>query len=548
MSASWGVKSEPRRPLPRLRIRLLVEIPPKRGPFFDSLRVALGPAGRPLPIERKLGRFSFLPICVSAVLHAAVLALLFVLAGIHQDIPVVVENKPEKFMLIYTPATSLLPMEDSGPPAAGAEGTSGGSEAFHREQTVVITRTSMVTPSMMETPKLMLPQARHAAANLLAVPMTPSPVVPVLEAPVELTPQASRIPRVSRGSEPKIAAADVSRLQLKRGSVPDVDSSALAALTKLSEKSDVTLAPAPRPAIPKRTTIEIAASPVTDTQIPLAAETPVPEPSQIVDAAPALSPSQIVVSVKPGQAIAAPASSVAGSLAMSPKGRAQDGMGKEEGGTGTGRGAGPGSTTPGAGLSNREAGSGRSPAGGEGTSSGSGKGATQSIPGVTIRGGVITLDSFGPKVVAGTKSTRVDSTAARKAAPITVIATSRSGGGLNAYGVFKNRVVYTVYLNAKGEQVVLQFAAQDADAASSTTLTPPDPINTEMPSAHPDTGILLGCVLDATGHLQNVHSIKGGALAQALEEAVRHWSFHPVLNGDQPVNVDALIGIGVGVR
>jgi hypothetical protein len=53
--------------------------------------------------------------------------------------------------------------------------------------------------------------------------------------------------------------------------------------------------------------------------------------------------------------------------------------------------------------------------------------------------------------------------------------------------------------------------------------------------------------LDATGHLQNVRAIKGD-MPQALEEALHRWRFHPVLNGSQPVSVDALIGIGLGIR
>jgi hypothetical protein len=130
-----------------------------------------------------------------------------------------------------------------------------------------------------------------------------------------------------------------------------------------------------------------------------------------------------------------------------------------------------------------------------------------------------------------------------------VIGTSRSGGGLNAYGVFNNRIVYTIYLDAKaGGEVVLQFAAQDAGAASSTSLTPPDPISTVIPSWRPDRGILLACVLDATGRLRNVRALKGGEMPPGLEEALRQWRFHPVLNGNQPVNVDALIGIGLGIR
>jgi hypothetical protein len=411
----------------------------------------------------------------------------------------------------------------------------GGPEAFHRDQTIHIIRTVVVTPAVVEAPKLMLPQLPAAAANLLAMP---SPALPALKAPVEFAPQTSKITRPARAPESKIAAADISRLQLRAGNVPDVDSSALAAIEKFPVKSEVVLAPAPRPAMPKRTTVEVAASSMTELQP--AAVTPIPaDPAGELDAAlaPVSAPRQVVISPKPGDAVGAPAGGTAGSLAMSPKARGQAGVGGEKDGAGAVRGAGPGSAPSGNGPSNSESPSGRSSA----------AEAASAIPGVTIRGGVIALDSFGPKVVPSDKPGAA-SVPARRPAPITVIGTSRSGGGLNAYGVFNNRIVYTIYLDAKAAgQVVLQFAAQDSSAASSTSLTPPDPISTEIPSWRTGTGILLACVLDASGHLQNVRAIKGD-MPQALEEALRRWRFHPVLNGTQPVSVDALIGIGLGIR
>jgi hypothetical protein len=477
------------------------------------------------------------------LLHVATLLWMFVLSGVHRDSAVVVQEQPPRsYTLIYTPAESLLPMEDGGSQAAASRGTRGGREAFHRIQTIHIIRTVVVTPAVVEAPKLTLPQVPATAANLLAVP---SPALPALKAPVEFAPQASKIPRPARAPEAKMAAADVSRLQLRAGNVRDVDSSALAAIEKFPVKSEVVLAPAPRPAMPRRTTVEVAAG--TTTELQLAAVTPIPaDPAGALDATPAAvpAPRQVVISPKPGDVVGAPADGTAGSLAMSPRAHAQAGLGGGKAGVGAARGAGPGSAPSGAGPSNSESASGGSTAAASGASLGSGQGA--SAPGVTVRGGVIALDSFGPKAVPGDKSA-AGSASARKAAPITVIATSRSGGGLNAYGVFKNRIVYTVYLNAKGGQVVLQFAAQDASAASSTSLTPPDPISAELPPGLNGTSAVLACVLDATGHLQNLRSVQGET-PQALEEAVRQWRFHPVLNGSQPVNVDALIGIGTGIR
>jgi len=137
--------------------------------------------------------------------------------------------------------------------------------------------------------------------------------------------------------------------------------------------------------------------------------------------------------------------------------------------------------------------------------------------------------------------------ARRKDVPIAVIATSRAGGGLKAYGAFKNRMVYTIYIDTAAGRVVLQFAAQNSTGAYAAGLTPPDPLITDMPSAISGPGVVFSGVLDTAGQFQNIRMMAGSAPNQVLE-ALRRWRFHPVLIGKQPVAVDALIGIGVGVQ
>jgi Gram-negative bacterial TonB protein C-terminal len=60
--------------------------------------------------------------------------------------------------------------------------------------------------------------------------------------------------------------------------------------------------------------------------------------------------------------------------------------------------------------------------------------------------------------------------------------------------------------------------------------------------------VVFACVLDESGHLQNLRVVSGSSASPSLEEAVRRWIFHPALSGSQPVAVDALIGIGIGVQ
>jgi TonB family protein len=162
------------------------------------------------------------------------------------------------------------------------------------------------------------------------------------------------------------------------------------------------------------------------------------------------------------------------------------------------------------------------------------------------------LDSFGPKVAPSApngKRVANPADAPRKSAAITVIATPRSGGGLNAYGVFKGQQVYTIYVDTRAGAVVVQFAARQAAASYNGELTAPDPVKTDLPALPAASGAVIACVLDASGRVQNARMIQGNArLHRAILEAVREWRFHPALKRGEPVEVDALIGIGTGVR
>src|SRR5262249_54631517 len=235
----------------------------------------------------------------------------------------------------------------------------------------------------------------------------------------------------------------------------------------------------------------------------------------------------------------------ADALALAPKGGSLPGIGKDGRGTSIARGSGTGSGSSGEQSGNSASGTGPGyiPAGKTGTSSapgpsGAGTGGTSAIPGVEIRGGVVSLDSFG----------RNPSVRGRKSAPITVVATSRSGGGLAAYGAFKDRTVYTVYIDTGAGQAVMQFASRDSLADPSISLTPPDPLSTETPRGEDAAGVIFAGVLDESGHLRDVRVVNGASPSPRLEEAVRRWVFHPALIGTQPIAVATLIGIGMGVQ
>src|SRR5262249_21676377 len=312
--------------------------------------------------------------------------------------------------------------------------------------------------------------------------------------------------------------------------------------------------PRPRPVLPKEVATEaVNSAPAQLRPVPLKAVPEVAEAETRRNGnASAEVRAEIVISARPGDVIGVPAEGKAGSLAVSPKGSTQPGIGSEGRGASVARGPGTGSSSSGGwtGRGAAASGPGSNPVAKEGVSpdpghSGAGNGNASTTPGVDIRGGVVTLGSFGPKAAPGGPSGSVP---ARKQSAITIVATSRSGGGLPAYGVFKNRTVYTVYVDTTAGEAVLQFAAQGSTTVDAAGLTPPDPLNTQIPRGVASASVVFACVLDESGRLQNLRVISGSSPTPALEEALRRWIFHPALNGGQAVAVDALIGIGIGVQ
>jgi endoglucanase len=537
-------------------VTLLVELPSRRSEFLSNLLAALGPRGEPLPFEHLAGGDPVREIGVSTLLHIFVCAaLLVLLPKLRPPVAVVLTSRPQNYEIVYYPARSLPQMEDGGGAAEGRRGAAGGREAFHPTQTIRIARAPVARRVIVEAPRLSLPVVAGPAANLLSLPSLPAPRPPALP------PQPVRVETKTGKIHLHLpSAVEAPAPQLSAGTLPQVPLAPVSAVPRPALERVITLPPAPAPAAPqiriKAKTVELASVP--QPQLPLVPVVPVNEPAEAGSAASIASPT-IVISVSPGDAVGAPAEGGPGSLAMSPKGRAESGLGGDGGGGGVGRGTGPGSATAGTGPGAGRTGSGpgSTPSAGPGTSAangpgGSGNGSPGGIPGVTIRGGAVWLDSFGPKVAPSApngKRVANPADAPRKSAAITVIATPRSGGGLNAYGVFKGQQVYTIYVDTRAGAVVVQFAARQAAASYNGELTAPDPVKTDLPALPAASGAVIACVLDASGRVQNARMIQGNArLHRAILEAVREWRFHPALKRGEPVEVDALIGIGTGVR
>ena len=280
----------------------------------------------------------------------------------------------------------------------------------------------------------------------------------------------------------------------------------------------------------------------------------------------------IVVSSQPGWKTGIPTSGGKGSIATSPSGGDHPGLGGSGGGTSIGNGNGPGSglagAGPGAGKTGASPGSdpnargGISPTPGPG---GAGSSPTGSplVPGVDVRGGttsVVTLPSFSEGGSDPNLPGR-SSVKQQQGPAITIVATSRSGGAFDFYGKLPGDN-YTVYVDTAIGTAVMQFAeANPAAHRQAGALVGPQGLRTNLPSDlaadHSHARIVIKCTLDASGNLKNLQVLEPGPAAMGdksmgdnsmtakIMAALPTWKFRPALRGQQPVEVNAILGFNI---
>ncbi len=131
---------------------------------------------------------------------------------------------------------------------------------------------------------------------------------------------------------------------------------------------------------------------------------------------------------------------------------------------------------------------------------------------------------------------------------ITVVATSRSGGAFNFYGVLKGDRVYSIYLDTSLGTVVMQFSdPKSVNHEYLQELQPPQPIRASLPPGLPHARLVIACVMDRTGLLRNprVLDTSNAVMTSKVLAALYRWKFRPVMRGDQPVEVNAILGFNI---
>jgi hypothetical protein len=274
--------------------------------------------------------------------------------------------------------------------------------------------------------------------------------------------------------------------------------------------------------------------------------------------------SGIVISSQPGSKVGIPGTGGKGSLAMSPSGGDKPGLGGSGGGTSIGHGNGPGSglnrETPGAASGAGKSGTGLgtdnntrggiSPTPGPGGAGGSPTG-SPAVPGVDVRGGstnVVTLPSFGSEGSSDPSLPGRSPVKPKQGPSITIVATSRSGGAFDFYGKLPGDN-YTVYVDTNIGTVVMQYAEADPSAVHAHSGAPigPQGLRTDLPADLPHARVVIKCKLDTSGNLKNLQVLEPGpaAMTAKIMAALPTWKFRPALRGQQPVEVNAILGFNI---
>jgi Gram-negative bacterial TonB protein C-terminal len=142
---------------------------------------------------------------------------------------------------------------------------------------------------------------------------------------------------------------------------------------------------------------------------------------------------------------------------------------------------------------------------------------------------------------------------------MTIVSNGSTGGGLKDYGVFKNEVVYTVYVQMSEPERprsnwTLQYAAPSLPP--STLLSPPFPIAKEYPKLPREvaqrnigTSIVVTGTITKDGKFESLRIIQSPnpLLIQPVLDCLAKWSFQAAEMNGEAVTVKFLLGIPVAL-
>ncbi len=531
-----------------VRPKLLVQWEPRGRRFWESCAIVFKRSPGLPKLHGVDGTISPRGPLISALLHCGfVFTMLWVVPQLTPYLPQAkvhlnpLLSSSSETIVYYSP--HLPGMEDAQGAESGRAGRAGG-RSINAEHAIRTAPLAPLANKHVDAPKLRLPNSRALMANIVALPtfVPPAPPVDVAATHNVHTPTVG----IVAPPRPQVVAPPPAPEQPPVIVRSDVDPSSVRKL----------VAPSADPGAPQLALSKKSQLPTALTALPTASK---PEPPKQPRSVAALtsnsSPLEVVVTSDPGNSVGTP-NAGPGIVAMSPKGHAPVGTGGTGGGTGVGEGSGPGASTTGTGPGAATTGNGVGSANAKsGVTAGPGPGGAGHQPGgttgVAINGPVVFLPSFGgPQAgtVFGTPTSGATPRPQSRPPSVVVIASGRSGGGLNVDFAPKGNRVYTIYVDTKAGTAVVQYAG--TQTAFDGDLTAPQPVSTDVPGGIKPSRTLISCVLDRFGALRDLHVLRreDEQVAAKLLEALAHWQFRPVLYGGQPVDVKTVIGFGVGTR
>lgn len=134
---------------------------------------------------------------------------------------------------------------------------------------------------------------------------------------------------------------------------------------------------------------------------------------------------------------------------------------------------------------------------------------------------------------------------------ITVVGSSRSGGAFNLYGALKGDKVYTIYIGTSLGTAVLEYS--DPTSASrpyAEDLKAPMPLRAGLPDNLQHSRLVIACVLDHSGLLRRPQVLQSSnhEMTAKIVAALSNWKFRPAFRGENPVDVDAILGFDIDTR
>jgi hypothetical protein len=164
---------------------------------------------------------------------------------------------------------------------------------------------------------------------------------------------------------------------------------------------------------------------------------------------------------------------------------------------------------------------------------------------------VVNLPSFGasgdgPNIVARSSAGKD-----QDGPSITVVGSARSGGAFNYYGKLIGDKNYTIYINTVLGTAVMQYADPSSAAHPyAEDLVAPQAMHSDLPANLKPSRLVIACILDRSGTLRNMQVLDGGgaAMTSRVLAALTSWKFRPVFRGDEPIEVNAILGFNIDTR